>query len=605
MIRTRNHIRVVDSQIVAGAPAATRDAMAAVGLQSVYAAASSRVGRQERADYWGEPQGLNSFSASQMGASPVFYDTLLTGFAGDTDEANQRFYRDIYWYDTTAGSAVDLIAAMPFGEFTLSGVSAERLQVYNSATAQLNIGALFPELTVDVLANGYSVCSLIYDRNLTQFTDCISHEPTNVTRQSVPMRSADPLITVKRSQAIEQFVSNNSQAAQKLRKKLGMDIIRVLSGGNVELEPLLTLYVARRTFSYDQLGTSIFKRILPIYFLEKALYKGTMTEAARRQRAMLHLECGNDTWEPTNDELAAVVSLMQQADLDPLGAIVATRQGVTPSEVRQGGDFWKFTDLSDVTGAMKLRALGISEAFLSGDASFANADAAISVFIQGLRAHRNRMTQAALINKIFPLVAASKGFLSGKHDKEHAFVANSTRTLLQQLNDTSKWDIPEVQWHRPLGRDLDRDTFDLLKELRDLGVPITMRMLAASAGVSLDGLEDDLRREQKMKAAWKQIQGESGDGADAADDESNMGEFSSAQQLTSHRRSFLGRKHEQQEVVGTTRTGKLKYIHNQRMANEKADIAIAAAAARLHSDPKYANEVAKRAMAAGIKPLRL
>jgi hypothetical protein len=43
---------------------------------------------------------------------------------------------------------------------------------------------------------------------------------------------------------------------------------------------------------------------------------------------MIHLEVGNERWEPTQEELDTIVKLFQKADLDPQGAILATRDGV-------------------------------------------------------------------------------------------------------------------------------------------------------------------------------------------------------------------------------------------------------------------------------------
>lgn len=592
MIRSRNHFRAVDSRVVAGLPATTNPSMV-IASRAVPTEKRKEVARTQQTAMFDLLQGSNTFMASQIGASPVFYDSLMTGFASDIDDANLRFYRDIYWYDTVAGSAVDLIAAMPFSDLTLSGVEDSRLKVYNQAIEQLNLKTLFQELTVDMLVNGYSASSLVYDNKRSVFTDCISHDPMQMDRRAAPLRSMDPIITVRRTAAMQEFLASKSDIAVRMRQRVGAELLQVLKADAVELEPLFTLYVARKTFTHDQLGTSLYKRLLPIYFLEKALYKGTMTEAARRQRAMLHVEVGNDTWEPTNDELGAIVSLMQQADLDPLGAIVATRSGVQSNEIRQAGDFWKWTDLTDQMSTMKMRALGISEAFLSGDTTYASAETGLSVFLQLLRSHRERLTQMVLTNRVFPLVAASKDFRINNQKAETSFVSTN-RSLMTKLNDTEMWDIPTVLWHKPLGKDTDREYYDMLKELREEGIPVTYRMLAAAAGVSLDGLEDDLRKQQKLSAVWDQIQGK--DKKSNAKIEEDDFALSS---LTNRSRALLSRKFQGSEIVGSTKTGKPKAIYNQTRAQQQADINIARAAVRLHSDPRYAAQCAKRAASSG------
>jgi hypothetical protein len=101
--------------------------------------------------------------------------------------------------------------------------------------------------------------------------------------------------------------------------------------------------------------------------MEKLLYKGTISEAARRQRSIMHIQAGSDTWRPTTSDLQSLVGLFQEADLDPVNAMIATRNDIQVNEVRQGGDFWKYTDSVDQTASMKMRILGISESFLSGE----------------------------------------------------------------------------------------------------------------------------------------------------------------------------------------------------------------------------------------------
>lgn len=50
-----------------------------------------------------------------------------------------------------------------------------------------------------------------------------------------------------------------------------------------------------------------------------------MTQA----RAMYHLQCGDDNWNPSDDDLAKIVKAFQEADVDPLGRMfVPTRHSV-------------------------------------------------------------------------------------------------------------------------------------------------------------------------------------------------------------------------------------------------------------------------------------
>jgi len=386
--------------------------------------------------------------------------------------------------------------------------------------------------------------------------------------------------------------------------------------GSYTLDPLTTLYMARRSLT-DPLPQSYFKRILPIYLLEKTMIRGTLTEASKRQRSSLHVQAGDDNWEPTGEELAALVALFQQADLDPLGATIATRQAITASEIRQGGDFWKWTDMVDVLNGLKMRALGISETFLSGDQSYNTAEVSLSVFIENLKAYREYFTHKMFTNKLFPVIAAVNGFTKDQQHKlmkEHA----SDAGLNFRVNDASKYIIPTVRWHKSLEPHTDRDTMEMLDAMAEKGIPIPIRLIAAAGGLQLDNIlqemdEDVVVRKRlmeynaKLQAVGGQQQGdgegndydfseiEGGDeGGDIVDD---TGTAEASLRAELHKIGFKGgikrtpllaRNFEKDfEVVGRTVTGKKKYIHNQRAAHKKANIDIAKGLASISDPNRY------------------
>ena len=95
--------------------------------------------------------------------------------------------------------------------------------------------------------------------------------------------------------------------------------------------------------------------------------------------------------------------MFQATEADPLGAWIATRNNIQVSEFRTAGDIWKWYETSESLTPMKLRALGISDAFLSGDASYASSESAYSTFVETVDSYRTHLTNKIFYNKIFPL----------------------------------------------------------------------------------------------------------------------------------------------------------------------------------------------------------
>ncbi len=303
-------------------------------------------------------------------------DPLLYGIAEDTLQASvramSRLYVDMYYYDPIAGSTVDLYSCLPFSEFTIGGISDPKIaDIFYENVERLNIRTLPNEISVDYLVLGTFLASLLYNREKKIFFDVMPHNIGNAEVSSLPFYSQDPIITVTFPDQLRAVLSRESPRIAKIKERLGPALVEKLMSGSVELDPLGSLYVPRKTFSTTE-GTSFYKRILPIYLIEKNLYRGTLVESMRRQRGILHITLGDgDQWEPTLDDMESVTDLFLNADADPLGAVITTRMGVSTEELRQGGDFWKWTDIVDQTSAYKMRALGISESFLSGDSTYA------------------------------------------------------------------------------------------------------------------------------------------------------------------------------------------------------------------------------------------
>lgn len=532
--------------------------------------------------------GASTTLSAAGGSNTANADGYLTGLMSETGQTATKAYRDMYRYDSVCGSAVDLQSELPFGDFSLYGVDAKRLDTFQSAIANLNIRSAAAQMTRHYLVDGVYASTLVFDPKTATFTDQIPYAPESLTLDYTPLVSQDPVITVKVDSKFQQFLSNEGDQYKRIRKLIPQPLVKALQSGEFTLDPMSTLYMARRPFLNGD-PVSYLQRCLPVYLMEKTLYRGTLFETGRRQRANVHVQAGDEYWEPTPEELGALANVFQQTDLDPMGAIVVTRNAINVSEFRQGGDFWKWTDAYDIFTTIKLKALGISDAFLSAESTYSNADNALVVFMENLNAYRDYYTHCNFTNKLFPLIAMVKGY-----QKSHAEQAAETYSLnIKQANDYSQLDIPKVRWHKRLTAGNDANLFEALEKMSEKGIPVPYRLWIAASGIEPETLVNELEDDQKLKdqldklgnhvkdqASGDDLMGGGGWGEQA----SLLGGLSNIKKIAllandwgnlsdAHTEDSDGRRH---------------FAMNQTQAHRKINERIAKAAARMAVDDMYA-----------------
>lgn len=571
---------------------------------------------------------LRNTSVSQLPIE-IDIDPLLKDiiFSEDLEQKKlvMRIYKDIYYNDPIGGSSVDLYSTLPFSDINLGGVVDRRaINAFHEAMERLDITALMPEMSIDMLVTGAFVGSLLPNSKKDMLADLIPYQYENCKVDPLPFYSQDPLITVAMPESYKTVLTGNSPRVEKLRAYLGDEVVGQLTAGALELDPMTTMYVPRKSFTHST-GVSFFRRILPIWLMEKNLFRGTLVETARRQRGILHLVLGDgDQWIPTMADMQMAMELFQNADADPLGAVIATRMGIDTNEIRSGGDFWKVTDMWDSTMAMKLRALGISESFLSGEANYNNADTSLTVFMESLRAYRDRVTTRVFYKKLFPLISAMNGFTvndRGKFLKKDRLL-NKMSGLHNHnvLDDGTKLLIPSVHWTKQLKPEGDTTYMDMLTTLTEKGVPVPLRALAAAGGFNLNALladqDDDFEMIKRIGEYQSKLAELKKAYMPAGGDDDDMGGFAAVagRELelanraagvksavlangTGRMASLNSRDFgEAMEVAGETSTGKRRWLTNQKLANERVNRKIAkalAAAAEKGNSPLTKTTVAK------------
>lgn len=561
--------------------------------------------------------GITPFAETQdtvgFGASP--FVRTLDGIAPQQyEEAYIRLYRDIYYYDSIGGSACDLMSSFPYSDFTLSGVDNKVQNVYMEAMSRLNMRSLIREITLHYLVDGAYCGTLIYDPTIRNFSDIFAHDREYLRVLPSPMYKLPPIIQTTASPRMRMFMQSTSKYRdQLLHMYENYSAIRnSMKEGWRDLNPLVTLYVERRGLIDSLSGSaSYLKRLIPSYMLEKVLYRGTLIEAAKRQRATSHIQVGDGEWEPTLEEMRDILTQFQTTETDPLGAWIVTRQGVTVNDVRQAGDIWKWTDTQESLVNIKLRALGISEAFLSGDAAYATAESAVTTFMENAEAQRAFMTHRVFTSTLFPLIAIANGLYRAGNDQHKTL--KDPADIMFDLSNHKNLDLPRLYWQKDLAAGDKPSRMDLLEKLAEHGFPIAFRSFAGAAGLDIGVLINDLREDIRVSEMLKVIKEEAGgqfglhsDGGDGGSDSGDM--FANASKETISRltsaltsglqqKSLLSRKMPDPEVSVTSRTGKKKAVLSGEHRHQKKENERILKALRNIDDPEHREKVRRKIIA--------
>ena len=328
-------------------------------------------------DYGGgySPMGDGGFTNTQQtgyfGAN-AFTKTFDGILPEATEDTLVPYYRDIYYFDAIGGSACDMLSTFPYSDWQLSGVDTSRAPIYEDALARLGMRTLINEITLHYLVEGDFIGTLSYDPESRNFHDIFVHDRAYCRVIPAPFYSMQSMIQASANGRLNQFMNTPHRYREMLLKSYPRQLLQKLSSGLHDLNPLLTLHISRRTLADRLSGSSSYlRRLLPVYLLEKALYRGTLIEANRRQRSTAHITMGDEDWTPSPEEIADTVAAFKTTELDPLGAFIGTRNGVTVTDIFPAGEGYKWQDVTESLTPIKLRSLSISEAFLAGDACLA------------------------------------------------------------------------------------------------------------------------------------------------------------------------------------------------------------------------------------------
>lgn len=459
-----------------------------------------------------------------------------------------KYYDAIFREDSICGAAIELRANIPYGDFVIHGVEKARLQKYEEAIDNMRLRTMMPRIAIERDVQGAFFGLLDWNSENRTYDSMLPYSRQFIQQiMYSPVHGMDPVVDIELNVFLADIVNSNDPRLKDIKDNIPKFITsagKIGAGKGIPVPMDSVVWIDRP--HTDPRFNSMLHRILPVFLIERALTRGTIEAAHRRQRGILHITAGSgDMWLATPEEMQGIAQLFNNADADPLGAIVVTREGISPSEVRSPSDFWRITDQYEQTVPFKLRALGVSESFLSGDATFNNAEIAISTFLQTVKMERVQVEDQLFGRKIFPQIAEANGYRVGGMGRERGvyltsierkrsmevamevakLVSDGRQDRAKQVSDSYRrelaanasnslqniaaYDMPKVHWKQSLMPEGDTAYIEMLNALADKDIPAPIRAMFAAGGLDFDSImenaDQDIKDRTKLTAYVEKI----------------------------------------------------------------------------------------------------
>lgn len=433
----------------------------------------------------------------RLGRGTVVHDWIPQS----TKEQNE-LARKIYMTDPVCGSAIDFYKEVPFGGIILGGMKDnKRLQFYEDALDALDLTRYMPFLAGDFLTIGRLITHLIFDSTKGYFTDLINHNSDWINITPSPIMGQEPLIDLMISPEHRKWATSTDPRVMEQKKSVSPKLIKLLASGSViALPPENTIFVTRKMTTNDDIGTSIYIRVLVLLAIEYAYINSEVCGLRRRSAPITTATMGiENVWDPSPEEMQEMHDMLMATEEDPVGAKLVLRNGIDLNSFSGHSEIAKYGEQYGWLKEAKLQALGMNEAFASGEATLSYLESMLSLGMERIRNFRNFMTTEYILHGVVEPLAR----MHGHYKRSKAEIDHRIRTSAKNKQNL---DLPTIEWTRSLKPGADRDYVDLLQTLEDKGIPITLRQWAQAGGYDIDeslhNLKADIELRSRIKSEW-------------------------------------------------------------------------------------------------------
>ncbi len=419
-----------------------------------------------------------------------------------------RYWRLFYKTDPVISTVVDLYSEIIASDFQLAGegIDGSIKDTYEYMIEKTNIVSLFKYFVTEFLVMGEVIPHLVFDEKNGIWDKLIFHNPDQIKVIDSPFVAMDPVLEFTPDETLRALSRSTNPTIIKWMSSLPAEVQdAIISGRNIPLDTTLnTTFLARKVHPYDVRGTSIFTRLYRILMYEDAVANASIATARRHAGPLKIAKLGDKDlrWVPEKEYQDKIIELLTIAEQDPhsfliLPWFVNFEAFGTTDKMMNIGREW------DIIERIKLTALGVSQGFLHGEATYSSMRGNMQTLLMKMSGLRQYFESSWFIPKFFRPIAEMNKWIK-KPKKSDTKGGNYRRKKGQTtLEDAQDYIIPDIKWSRALGTKIDEDLMAVYEQIVNrLGIPLSKKTVFPAAGLDYD-LELENLAQEKLDAQNK------------------------------------------------------------------------------------------------------
>lgn len=237
-----------------------------------------------------------------------------------------------------------------------------------------------------------------------------------------------------------------------------------------------------------------------------SLWNSFLATSRRASRPLKVVKLGDPStnWIPGPEQEQKMLRLLAQAETDPEAAII-THFGANFELWGEPTRSLNISNTYDLIERIKLVALGVSKSMITGDASYANAAAGLTVFLQELLSKRELFEDTWLYPKFFKPIAVMNKWVKptqaevGGKGTQSTGPFMRTRRSHKEIVDDRRYIIPTIEWEKSLDPAANTERIQALATIQEsLGIKVSKRTILSTVGLDYEAELKQIKNEVTM-----------------------------------------------------------------------------------------------------------